>query len=134
MENRIFVNCPGKLHWMRRALLNYCGFRLLDGIRSLWTVLPAYPTIFTTDMAYVVISAILLVTAETAFAKSEKYTAENIGAEKTCKSDGAAVPVKDCMNEFAEKFCKEKGHKTHMMVSWSSSGDGYSDPDVIYCK
>ena len=85
-------------------------------------------------MACVVVPTILLVTSVPALAKSEKYTAESIGAEKTCESDEATVPVKDCMNEFAEKFCKDKGHKTHMMVSWSSSGDGYSDPDVIYCK
>ena len=81
-----------------------------------------------------VFSATLLATAGPTMAKNKKYTEENIEAEKTCQTDEATVPLKDCMNEFAEKFCRDNGHNTHVMVSWSSSGDGYSDPDVIYCK
>jgi hypothetical protein len=85
-------------------------------------------------LAYAVVCSVSLVTAAPALAKSEKYTEESIGAEKTCKSDDASKPIKDCMNEFAEKFCKDKGHTTHVMVSWASAGDGYSNPNRIYCK
>ncbi len=82
----------------------------------------------------VIVSLISLITAVPVLAKSVKYTSEQIGAEKTCRSDDASLPVDDCMKEFGEEFCKEKGHKTHVMVSWSSSVPGYSDPDIIYCK
>ena len=67
-------------------------------------------------------------------AKSTKYTSEEIGAEKTCRNDDPATPVDKCMKKFGEKFCDDKGHKSYLMINWSSSDNGYSDPDLIYCK
>jgi len=86
------------------------------------------------SIAGIAAALILFASAMPTQAKSVKYTSEDIGAQQTCKSEDEANPVKDCMQEFGEKFCKEKGHKTYVMVNWSSSGGGFSDPTIIYCK
>jgi hypothetical protein len=78
--------------------------------------------------------AVSLVAAAPAAAKSHKYTSEIIGAQKTCKSGDPSAPVDKCIKAFADKFCKDKGHKTYVMANWKSSGNGYSDPTLIYCK
>lgn len=84
-------------------------------------------------LACIVLSSALLATTPSG-AKATKYTSSEIGASKTCKQKDAAMPVEDCMKKFGDTFCKAKGHKTHIMVNWSSSGDGYANPDLIYCK
>lgn len=79
-------------------------------------------------------AAVCLVAAAPAIAKSHKYTSDMIGAKKTCKSGDPSTPVDKCIKAFADKFCKDKGHKTYVMANWSSSGNGYTDPTLIYCK
>jgi len=77
---------------------------------------------------------LIMAMAMPASAKSTKYTAKQIGAEKACRNDDPAMPLAKCMKDFGDRFCQEKGHKTHIMVNWSSDQPGYSSPDMIYCK
>lgn len=85
-------------------------------------------------VAYVVVASFLLATAAPALAKNVKYKSKQIGAEKTCRNDDKVTPVAKCMQKFGDKFCKEKGHRSRVMVSWESVADGYSNPTVIYCN
>ncbi len=85
-------------------------------------------------VACIVVSSVSLTMAMPVMAKSTKYTSKEINAEKTCRTNDAAMPVGKCMKKFGDKFCKGKGHKTYVMVNWSSSADGYSIPTLIYCK
>ena len=82
----------------------------------------------------VMVLTLLLAFALPSQAKSTKYDAAAIGASKTCRNDDAANPVSKCIKTFAEKFCKDKGHKSYVAANWASAKDGYSNPNLIYCK
>lgn len=85
-------------------------------------------------MTFIIVSSVFLAATTPVSAKSVKYKAEQIGATKTCRDNDPAMPVKTCIKKFAEKFCQGKGHKTYVMANWASSGNGYTDPSLIYCK
>ncbi len=82
----------------------------------------------------VMVPTLLLALSLPSFAKSTKYEAEAIAASKTCRNDDAANPVSKCIKAFAEKFCKDKGHKSYVAANWATTKDGYSNPNLIYCK
>lgn len=63
----------------------------------------------------------------------KKYVDDEIDVEETCDNDGS-VPLKDCMQEIGDVFCKSKGHETHLMVSWTAIEGGKSKPNRIQCK